>query len=365
MDANYMIIDNRLSIDLKKTTFSGYKKTDVFDALFKSIETNKVENACNWLTECICSGYVVELWEKLLIFSCNVISINNPNLPYYLYKKNNLLNNLLISVDKNDRYGILNLRNNGNIRNLYFAIVTIVTLCTKNKRYDKYPKLKDSDFDFDTIYKRFTANVHLLPNDFIHFNEPEELKLVMNEIYTYLKNKNYEVCIFWTLWIFEWEKRNIKAKNSWHIDSREVDVQTKFTADLVWILWELILLESKNRSKEIQKQIKSLYELYKCDFTSRKRNKRLPYLYHSICMLTNDINWRIPLINDMKIYIEANIKNGEMFKLKKTRENRDIIKDVEVDKKPFKQQKVEKKMESEKTLDKLKLFNDLDSFLNK
>ena len=34
----------------------------------------------------------------------------------------------------------------------------------------------------------------------------------MNEIYTYLKNRNYEMCLYWTFWVFEWEKRNIKAK---------------------------------------------------------------------------------------------------------------------------------------------------------
>ena len=64
---------------------------------------------------------------------------------------------------------------------------------SKSKKYDKYPKLRDADFDFENIQKRFVANVYLLNlNDFIHFNEPEELKLVMNEIYTYLKGNNYD-----------------------------------------------------------------------------------------------------------------------------------------------------------------------------
>ena len=35
MDDKYKIIDNRKSDKLKKTTFSGYKKTDVFNALLK------------------------------------------------------------------------------------------------------------------------------------------------------------------------------------------------------------------------------------------------------------------------------------------------------------------------------------------
>ena len=169
MDSGYEIIDNRLPETLRKSTFSGYKKTDVYNILFLSIENGKIENACNWLTECICSGYILELWEKLLIFSCNVVTINNPKLSHHLYKKNNLLHNILKCVDKNDRYGLLECRNNLVIRNLYFSIVTILSMSDKKVRYDKYPKLKDSDFDFENIYKRFTANVFLLPNDFIKF----------------------------------------------------------------------------------------------------------------------------------------------------------------------------------------------------
>ena len=123
-------------------------------------------------------------------------------------------------------------------------------MSSKTKRYDAYPKLKDVDFNFDTISKRFTATVYILPGDFIHFNEPEELKLVMNEIYTHLKNKigGYEKALLWTFWIIEWEKRNIKAKNAWHIDSREVDVGNKFKADdYVWILWNLFIRNEKSR----------------------------------------------------------------------------------------------------------------------
>lgn len=365
MDVEYQIIDNRLPGTLKQSTFSGYKKTDVYNILFQSIETGKTENACNWLTECLCSGYFVELWEKLIIFSCDIVSINNPKLAHHLYKKNNLLNNILKCVDKNDRYGLLDLRNNLVIRNLFFSIVTILSMSDKTNRYDNYPKLKDADFDFENIYKRFTANVYLLPNDFIHFNEPEELKLVMNEIYTYLKNKNYEICIYWTIWVFEWEKRNIKAKNSWHIDARDIDVDPKFQADLVWIVWSCILLETENKCKDTKLQIRSLYELFKHDYTSRKRSKRISYVHKCICILTNDIDYDIPLINDQIAYIQVNIKNGEMFKMRKPRENNDIVKDLEKNKKLLSGKKMEIKMDVEKMEEKLKLFNDLDSQINK
>jgi len=89
MDDKYKIIDNRKSDKLKKTTFSGYKKTDVFNALFKSIGAKKIENACNWITEAICSGYIEDSWNKLLLYASDTITINSPKLPNYLYKKIN------------------------------------------------------------------------------------------------------------------------------------------------------------------------------------------------------------------------------------------------------------------------------------
>ena len=53
MNDEYKIIDTRTNEDFKKSTFSGYKKRDVYNVLYKSMDTKKVENACNWITECV------------------------------------------------------------------------------------------------------------------------------------------------------------------------------------------------------------------------------------------------------------------------------------------------------------------------
>ena len=37
MNDDYKIIDTRTSEDFKKSTFSGYKKTDVYNTLFKRL----------------------------------------------------------------------------------------------------------------------------------------------------------------------------------------------------------------------------------------------------------------------------------------------------------------------------------------
>ena len=102
MNDKYKINDTRDLASFKTETFSGFKKTDVINAVIKSIEAKKIEQACFWTTESIVSGYSLILWEKLINYSCKVININNPELPYFIMKKNKVLynqinNNPLIS----------------------------------------------------------------------------------------------------------------------------------------------------------------------------------------------------------------------------------------------------------------------------
>lgn len=358
MDDKFIIIDNRLNDKFNKITFSGYKKTDVFNALFKSIDTNKLENAYNWTTELICSGYIEELWGKLIIYSCNVININNPTLFYFLYKKNILFYNIFDNI-KNK----IELRNEQIIRNLFFCIVNILTLSSKTKRYDKYPKLTDNDFDYNIFTNRLYAEMHILPDNFIHYNEPEELKIFFNEIYTHLKNNEngYNKCIYWIFWLIEWEKRNKKINNiDWQIDCRNIDVKDKCKSDLVWLIWELIMLEIKDKNKLIKRQIMSLFELYKYNFSNGKRNKRLPYIYCAISFICNNINDNIELLNNKNIFIESQINNNKMFQSKKIYENNDI----ENFKKPIlDNKKIKDNAEKEICLDKLSLFNDIDGIV--
>ena len=67
MDEQFIIQDTRHLEDFKDKSFSGFKKTDVIKTLFKSIETGKVENACHWLTECMVSGYCIDILDKLIL----------------------------------------------------------------------------------------------------------------------------------------------------------------------------------------------------------------------------------------------------------------------------------------------------------
>lgn len=371
MNELYKITDTRDLSSFKQKTFSGYKKNDVINAVLKSIETKKVENACNWCCECIVSGYTILLWEKLINFSSKMIHINSPNIPFYLLKKNRILFNQIERLGRS-KENVLLLRNSQMVRNLLFDVVSTLTVAPKTKRYDKLPKLDEKeDFQFHNIQKRLCAQMNILPDCIMHFNDPDELRIIINEFFTLLKNEQfgYERCCYWIIWLIKWEQLHKKKKTSWTVDARNVEgINKKFCADIIWILWETIFEEMKIRNDyNISKQIQSLYGLFKFNYSSGKRNSRLPLIFNAIGYLTHKINYDIPIRTDYKIFIQVQGNLNRMFLLKKDCEIKvEIKKDLQNESKKKKKsdkKKLDKKHEVEIIENKIHLFNELDSMV--
>ena len=364
MDEMYFINDDRPSDSFRKKTFSGFKKNDIINAVLKSIEAKKVENACFWTTECILSGYSLTLWEKLINFSGKIIHINNPNLPHYLYRKNIVFNNQInrLNTTSKDRY--LFLRNSQMIRNLFFDVVSTLGTSSKTKRYDKYPKIDDSeDFVFTNIQKRLCAGMNLLPSHIIHFNDPEEIRIIINEIFALLKNKQfgYDKCCYWILWLLRYEIVHKKKKKVWLIDEREVEgLHKKYCGNIVWVVWETIFEEMNLRkNRNISKQIQSLYELFKCNYTIGKRTSRIPLIFNAIGYLTHTISFKIPIRNDYKLFIQVQSNVNKMFGAKKKHEIKNDKMYDEIPKDPPKKENIPVEI----IQDKIGLFNEIDMLI--
>ena len=354
MNDKYKIIDTRLNEDLKQKTFSGFQKKDVIAALFKSIDQGKIESACHWSTECIISGYTIKIWDKLIVYACKIVHINNPKLPIYLYKKNMILFNQLNRLEcKNKDYLIL--RNSQMIRNLLCDLITTIITSEKKKRYDKSFKIKEEDFN---IQNKLQANIHILPSNILRFDDPEELKIIINEFYFHLKNQlsGYDKAIYWILWILEWERKHKKNKETWIISERNVNIKNALSVIvIVGIL--------KNRNNNMLKNIiKVLYSLYINNYTGGKRNTRLFIIYNAIGHLTNKLEYDKPIRNNMTVFIQTQSNINKMY---------EISKKHEVNNTPIKVEKVKKKDEkkSEEQLgleimnDKLNIFNDFNNFI--
>ena len=365
MDEKYLINDDRPSDSFKNKTFSGYKKNDILNAVMKSIESKKIENARHWTSECIVSGYSLKLWEKLLNFSAKIIHINNPKLPYYLYRKNLVFMNQINRLNTTSKDKYLYLRNSQMVRNLFFDVICTLTTSSKTKRYDKYPKIDDNeDFNFLNIQKRFCASMNILPAHIIHFNDPEELRIIMNEIYTLLKNPQigYDKCCYWILWLLRYEVIHKKKKKIWIIDEREVeDIPKKYRGNIVWVIWETIFEElNMRKNKNINKQIKSLYELFKCNYTIGKRTARIPLIFNAIGYLTHTISFKIPLRVDVKLFIQVQSTLNKMFLEKKKFEikNKELFSDNSTKESPKKED-----IPVEIIQDKISVFNEIDQLI--
>ena len=373
MDEKYLINDDRFSSSFKTKTFSGFKKSEVLNTIIKSIDSKKLEQACHWTTECIISGYSIILWEKLMIYSSKVICVNNPHLPSYFLNKTIILQNQINRLNTKSKEGLLLLRNSQMIRNLFFDIITTLITSPKSKKYDKYPKVNESeDFKYGTIQKRLFAQMNILPDHIIKFNDPEELKIIINEIFALCKNKQfgYEKCCYWIFWLIKWEGLHKKKKTPWHVHERDIkEVDKKYQSNIIWVIWETIFEEMKLRkNNNITKQIKSLFSLYTHNYTTGKRQSRLPILFNSIAYLTNVIDFSIPIRSNPILLIQVQGNVNKMYMTKKVHEQHNITNDINntissSKNKTKNKNKNEEKINIEIIQDKINIFNEVDSYI--
>jgi hypothetical protein len=364
MDDLYIIQDTRNKEQLKMKTFTGYKKNDVFQQIIKTLDTKKVEACCFWISECLVSGYIIPLFEKLLIYGIS-LSLNNPKLPLYLRKKQRQFQNQWNLLKPMKQEAAIHIRNSLMVRHMLFDIATTLIATPKIKEYILQPKIKEEDLTFHRIQCMLTAPMNILPETMIHFTDPPELKIIMNEILTLFKQTQYgyERCIYWLQFLTKWESLHKKKKSMWSISPRDVDgISKKHTSHFGWVVWELVHYELSSRNKsEVNVQIDALFEIYKDGYTSGKRNTRIPILYTAIAYLILPSDFSKPIRRNIPLYIQCQCQLQKMYQMKKINETVDAIPEKESKKPTRKQIKQQsKQIDVEIIQDKMNILNQLD-----
>jgi hypothetical protein len=345
---NVDINDIRDLKEFKGITFSKFKKTDVRKELLNSLINSKIEPACYWSAELICSCNYSELWDTIICFYSKYVHLGNPKIAIYLEMRINNFKEIISSGFKNNE---IRMRNNAKTRRL-FAEVMCVLCDAKKKHCFQDIKIAKTDFDMTQLTDRFKApNVNFSDVIFLK-GDPRELYIAINEFaYSISSAKNVMTGCYWIEWIIEFESKCKSNHEKLKCERRaNMPVESKFQMDVVWIIWDVLFHESKNKSKIVQKIIKSLLSLFTLKYSTSCCKKRKYILYFVVSMLCEEVVTNEEIIREDQKIVISNVLNkidSIYQQIKKNEENPGteyLFKDV-------------KQRNLEKTIEKLETMN--------
>ena len=291
------INDIRLDKDFKGSTFSKFKKTDVKKELLNSLIKTKIEPACYWSAELICAGHYVELWDIIIFFYTKFIHLGNPKIAIYLELRLNQFKDIV----RNGFLGNeLRLRNNDKIRRMFCEIMCILCDATRKHSFDNI-KISKEDFDMTLMTERFKAPSIKYAEEIFMKDDPKELFVAINEFAYNISedNKNIMSACYWIEWIIEFENvckiKKVKCKCERRVN---IHVDSKFQMEIIWMIWDIFLMESHKRTKIFQKIINALLTLFTLKYTTVSHKKRKYILYFIVSMFCENVNTNDEIIRD-------------------------------------------------------------------
>jgi len=304
---NSEISDLRGENEFRGVTFSKFKKAEVKKELLNSLINSKIEPACYWSAELICSGHYGDLWEIILLFFSKYVHLGNSSIGIYIELRINDFKSIL-----NNGYSenTLRLRNNDKIRKLFCEIMCVLCDAKRRHSFDNV-KIKPDDLNMFVIKDKFKAPTTLYGEEVFTTEDPKELFPFINELaYNVTESGNNQMmACYWIEWIFEFENRCKVKKEKIFCERRNfAKVDTKCQKDIVWMIWDIFLKESEKRTKVIQKIINSLLSLFCLKYTTGCHKKRKNLMYLAISILCEKFVLEKEIIRHTQAELVNNIK---------------------------------------------------------
>lgn len=307
----YEINDIRDEKDFKGITFSAYKKTDVTKELLNSLSNSKVEPACYWSAELVCSGHYMELWDIIITFVSKYIHLANPKLPLYIEMR---YENFKSIISNGYAGNELQLRNNPKMRSLFAEIVCVLCNSKRQHKFESVKIKKKEEYDITMMTQKLKAPRIDYAQEYFRPKDPKEIFIAVNEFAYHISrdSKNTLSACYWVEWIVEFETICKAKRESCRCERRShIAVDDKMQFDPIWIIWDIIIAESAKddgHTQLTQKIIKSLLRMYCVRFTPSVRKKRRYLVYFAISLLTSEYDYRIEIVQD-KLILETAVSN--------------------------------------------------------
>jgi hypothetical protein len=293
------INDKRQSMDFKGETFSKFQKSRVKTELINSLVSSKVEPACYWSAELICAGQFGDLWDIIILFISRYIHLGNPKLPIYISLRFKNFKDILSNGYTDNE---LRLRNNPKIRQLFSEIICVLCHSRKKHSFEPIKIKKEDEFNMSHMASRLKAPSITYGNSVFRKDDPKELYIAINEFSYHVssESKNVVSACYWLEWLLEFESICKQKKDHCVCENRHfAPVQTKFQNDTIWIVWEVILNEGKNKKIPIiNKILNALLEMFSIKYTSGVKKRRKFIIYFAIALLTEPVDLHIDMIQN-------------------------------------------------------------------
>jgi len=310
---NFDIDDKRDIKEFKGIVFSKYKKSDSKKELLKSIINNKIEQSCYWVSEFICAGHYSDIWEIILTVLSKNIHLGNPKLPIYVELRFNDFKNIIINGYVGNE---LKMRNNPKIRILFAEIVSIMCLSKKKLAFDNIKILKE-DFNIANLSFKLKADKLNYGQRVFKKEDPKELFIGINEFAYHISKSSYntQLACYWLEWLLGYEQICFKENKVKKIGARrQMPVLEKFQKDTIWIIWEILLYESKQKNNIIHKIINSLLNLFCLKYSQSCPKRRKNLIYFSISLITEHVDLNIKMCKNNAIVEEISKKINIVYK---------------------------------------------------
>ena len=125
---------------------------------------------------------------------------------------------------------------------------------------------------------------------------------------------------YWFEWIYTFDEHCRKKKQKLSCVPRNFCVVQKGKTDIVWCLWNSLINRSQCLGKGVEKLITCLCDLYQLKYDHNLSKKRKMIIYNAIFICIENIDFSIPLGNDLISSDYLNINTNKVYSVLKKSE---------------------------------------------